>query len=130
MEIVVTDRWDDSVTTSGKMLTGGSFECYTLEPTATAAYPAILAGRYKVELVQSEKFKELVPRLIGVPGRSYIEIHPGNDAANTEGCTLVGETRSRDWVGSSRYAFQKLMYLLQAVDTANIYATYTEAINI
>jgi hypothetical protein len=130
MEILVTDRWDDGVSTSGKMLTDGTFECYTLEPSQTAEFPSIPEGRYKVELVKSERFKEVVPRLIDVPGRSYIEIHPGNDAANTEGCTLVGETRSRDWIGSSRYAFTKLMYLLQAVDTDNIYVTYTKAVQV
>lgn len=45
---------------------------------------------------------EWIVELLGVKGRSQIQIHVGNKASHTAGCILVGKaTGRRDWVGSS-----------------------------
>jgi len=63
---------------------------------------AIPKGTYRVVLSWSEKFKTrswckkyggLVPEILGVKGFSGVRIHPGNTAADTDGCPLLGENK-------------------------------------
>lgn len=85
--------------------------CLTLEP----ANP-IPAGRYGLSVYNSPKNGFPVYLLRDVPGYSYIEIHPGNTAADTEGCILVGKSIEQ-WgdmvlaIIDSRKQFDKLMGL-------------------
>ena len=60
------------------------------------------------------------------PNFRDVQIHPGNTVADTEGCILVGWSRTEDTVQSSRLAFQEVMralewatspYWLRVVDT-------------
>lgn len=70
----------------------------TLEPPASGAHPAIPAGEYALRLdVVSPRFARSprrwsvawgarLPRLMQVPGREGILIHPGNRPADSSGC--------------------------------------------
>jgi hypothetical protein len=69
---------------------------------------AIPSGRYKVIINMSNRFGIELPLLLDVPGFEGVRIHPGNTAENTEGCLLPGVTRTKDFVSSSRVAFNKL----------------------
>jgi hypothetical protein len=69
----------------------------------------IPAGTYGVALAWSKKFARLTPHLFGVPGRSYIEIHPGNWTENTAGCILPGTVATSTGVGNSRIAFGQIV---------------------
>jgi hypothetical protein len=100
--------------------------CFTLEPSASAKFPKIPCGQYRAEIVFSPRFQTQLLRLSGVPGREYIEIHPGNKPEDTEGCTLVGETQGTDWVGSSRLAFLELMSFIRNYDPDSIFVFYSE----
>lgn len=106
--------------TIGRLLVDGSFQCFTLEDVVRrlkiAHETAIPAGTYKVIITWSNRFKRRLPRLVGVPGYDGILIHPGNDAADTDGCILVGATVAKDWVGSSRAAFDALFSKLEQAD--------------
>jgi hypothetical protein len=42
-----------------------------------------------------------------------VRIHPGNTAADTEGCILVGVDRASDSIGRSRVAFDALFPKIQ-----------------
>lgn len=115
MKITLQRGPDDGVAIIGA-LQAGALQLYTLEPSLFRPdYPAIPVGTYQIELLPSARFKELTPHLVAVPDRSLIEIHPGNNAGNTEGCILVGDNRqpAEDWIDSSRDAFQKLMAVLE-----------------
>lgn len=46
--------------------------CQSLEPSLSAAHPAIPIGSYPIELRFSHKFKRYMPFLSGVPCRSGI----------------------------------------------------------
>jgi hypothetical protein len=79
---------------------------------------AIPAGRYRVEITMSPRFKQLMPLLIDVPGYAGVRIHPGNKAADTEGCILPGTLRSHNQVQNSRVAYAALYAQIKAAQDA------------
>jgi hypothetical protein len=97
----------------GKLLVDGLFECYTLEDPDGAG-DRIDAGTYGVIINYSNRFKKQMPLLTGptVDGRG-IRIHSGNTQADTEGCILVGRSKTVDSVIESRKAFDILFKKLQ-----------------
>lgn len=120
MEIVVKRQPSANGCTIGTMSIDGAFQCYTLEdvvrPAGEKVYgqTAIPAGRYQVQLTMSNRFKTVLPLLESVPNFEGVRIHPGNTAADTDGCILVGESKTSNSIGASRVAFDKLFAKLQA----------------
>lgn len=112
MQITVKRLHKTDTSTIGELLIDGIFECYTLEdierPVKIKSETAIPRGTYKVIINQSNRFKRLLPLLLNVPGFEGVRIHSGNTNHDTEGCILVGRTRSKDFIGQSRKAFDKL----------------------
>lgn len=85
----------------------GEFLAYTLEPSAVK----IPTGRYGAELRWSKRFGETVV-YIHVPGRSGIEIHPGNCPADSGGCVLVGTKVNGACLRNSRLAMKHITSIL------------------
>ena len=110
--------------TIGKLLIDGNFECYTLEDierdVKVKAETAIPKGKYKVIITPSNRFKRDLPLLLNVPNFEGIRIHAGNTNQDTEGCILVGQTKSKDFVGGSRKAFERLFAKMQKAKEINI----------
>jgi len=95
-------------------------ECYTLEDTVREdgvklpGRTAIPAGCYDIAITESPRFdKEMLPLLLDVPNFTWIRIHWGNTAKDTDGCILVGAVRAKGAVLSSRVALDKLMEKLK-----------------
>ena len=63
---------------------------------------AIPAGKYKVVMSMSSKFKRVMPYLENVPQFTGIMIHPGNTPKDTLGCILVGENKKKGQLINSR----------------------------
>ena len=107
--------------TIGKLYIDGKYFCDTLEDRVRApgvkvpGRTAIPAGKYKIKLTESLRFKKLMPRLENVPGFTGVLIHSGNTAEDTEGCILVGRNRVKGKVLDSRETFQKLFTILWVV---------------
>jgi hypothetical protein len=111
--------WRGPVCTIGTLSVDGRTECFTLEdvrreladrPVSDWKVPgktAIPEGAYNVVVTPSVRFKRDLPLLENVPGFSGIRIHPGNTAADTEGCILVGAAKGPDQVTHSREAFDR-----------------------
>ena len=77
--------------TFGVLLIQGAAFCVTLElpwRMNEQNISCIPASQYVAIRVPSEKFREVF-LLQDVPGRGGIEIHPGNDIKDTEGCIIV-----------------------------------------
>ena len=127
MKLTLIRNKSSSKSTIGRLLIDGVFQCWTLEdvvrPAKIAHETAIPAGTYKVIITESARFKRRLPLLVGVPGFDGIRIHPGNSAADTDGCILVGTSTAPDWVGGSRVAFEVLFTKLDAGQGATITIT-------
>lgn len=100
--------------TIGKLSVDGEYFCYTLEDLEREekiyGETAIPKGTYKIVIDYSHHFKSELPRLLEVPGYEGVRIHPGNRAADTEGCILVGKSWDLSGVVTeSRAAFMLLM---------------------
>lgn len=75
---------------------------------------AIPAGVYRLALTFSEKYGQIMPLVMNVPGFMGIRIHAGNHKDHTSGCLLVGQqydekTKS---ITNSRSTFRSLMAIL------------------
>lgn len=127
MNLILTRDRLDAGSTEGVLTIDGEHECFTLELPVKDGKPgsAIPPGKYLIVIAGSPKFlrsadvwvqrfADTIPHIIGIPDRSDILIHWGNDVADTEGCVLVGQTRGDDFVGSSRAAFEALHAKLMA----------------
>ena len=124
MKIVLNRDIKSVNSTTGKLSIDGEFQCFVLEDedrglNSSMSLEEIIAkkvpgqtcipqGEYKVIITHSNRFNRDLPLLVNVPGYDGIRIHPGNTAADTEGCLLPGEARSVDTVLNSRSAWQKL----------------------
>ena len=119
-----TDLSENS--TIGNLYVDDQFECYTLEdkvrPVKIKGKTAISAGRYEVIINYSQRFGRLLPLFLNVPNFEGVRIHPGNTAADTEGCILVGRTKDTGFIGQSRLAFEQLFTKLKAAsETGKIF---------
>jgi len=118
MQITIKRLHKTDKSTIGELLIDGVFECYTLEdverPVKIKAETAIPKGTYKVIVNMSNRFKRLMPLLLNVPNFEGVRMHAGNTNHDTEGCILVGRTRSKDFIGQSRKAYEKLFKKMQA----------------
>lgn len=106
--------------TIGTLCVDGAEVCYTLEDVQRGTDPATvkdwkIAGQsaipvstYGISITYSTRFKRDLPLLDGVPGFAGVRIHPGNTAADTEGCILVGRVKGPNYVSESRAAFNDL----------------------
>ena len=117
MKIEIKRLHKTAKSTIGELTIDGIWECYTLEdierPVKIKAETAISKGTYKIIINQSNRFKRLLPLLLDVPNFEGVRIHAGNTNHDTEGCILVGRTRSKDFIGQSKKAFESLFIKMQ-----------------
>lgn len=97
----------------GNLYVDGFLECFTLELPllfeGTYNVPdktCIPEGTYGVNRNAASKFGPNTPLLVGVPGRSNVELHPGNTPADTDGCILVGA----QWVNGAEIAHAAIAF--------------------
>lgn len=122
--------------TIGELFIDSIPECFSLEDKVreiegqpveawkVKGQTAIPVGTYPVTITYSNRFKRDLPLVGQVPGFEGIRIHPGNTAEDTEGCLLVGRTKTDKAVGESRAAFNqlfdKIKSALDSGDTVSI----------
>lgn len=115
-------RTTDGLATIGELFIDDADEreCYTLEDLErfgekVHGQTAIPTGLYKIIITMSPHFGRPLPLIVNVPGFDGVRIHPGNTTDDTEGCLLVGQTRTEDTIGESRAAFNQLYLKIQDV---------------
>ena len=125
--LLIRDDFSDK-STLGKLYFDGDFYGHTLELAWNhniKRVSCIPKGVYEVKKrsTKSSKYKYEHLHILNVPDRKMILMHIGNYAnslnlekSDTNGCILLGNTRSLNFVGDSRKAFYKLMYDLGSFD--------------
>lgn len=121
MELKVERKWPKDTYTVGRLYVDGKMFCNTLEDrvrdlnTEEKVYgeTAIPAGRYRVIFNWSPKFGRNLPRLLNVPHFEGILIHPGNTAADSAGCILVGKNSAVGRLSESRDTSDRLNVLIE-----------------
>lgn len=134
MKLCIERRWKRQGYTIGILYIDGVRFCETLEDrdrglrqdmTVAAirlrkvfGRTAIPTGIYHVDIsTVSPKFRNrtwaiqyggVVPRLLDVKGFDGVLIHPGNTAADTNGCVLVGDNKEVGKVLNSTATFHRL----------------------
>jgi hypothetical protein len=124
MKILVQTTAKKPLYTISNLYIDGVFECNVLEDTVrdlnndgdlddageTKVYgeTAIPAGTYKVVLSYSNRFKRVLPEILGVKGFEGIRIHGGNDRNDTHGCLLVGKNNVVGKVTDSQNTLNRL----------------------
>lgn len=115
----------DADVTIGSLTIDGVWQCWICEdavreisgrPVAEwklKGSTAIPRGVYAIVINRSPRFQRDLPLLLDVPGFEGVRIHPGNTAADTEGCLLPGEMRLAKSVGRSQAAFAALFAALR-----------------
>ena len=125
MKIKVIRKEFTGDSTIGELFINDKFECYTLEDmdrnleaggTKIYGVTAIPKGTYKVINSFSNRFQKYLPELVNVPQFAGIRIHAGNRSTNTEGCILLGATKSKDFIGNSQIAFKAFFTKIKAVE--------------
>jgi hypothetical protein len=137
MELTLLRKVRTKNSTIGELLIDNKFFCYTLEDMDRQLVDgniikwssrikkygatAIPYGRYEVIINFSNRFQQSMPLLLNVPDYLGIRIHAGNTDKNTEGCLLVGFTKSVDFIGNSRSAYKSLFPIIrEALKTGKV----------
>jgi hypothetical protein len=101
------------------------FKCVTLEHAYLVQgnwMPKIPVGEYECARRLSPRFNFEVFEVLNVPNCTYIEIHPGNYNADSEGCILLGESaieqpNGEKIISMSRQAFGQFMLMQNGLQT-------------
>lgn len=147
MKILIERTWKKEEYTIGKLYVDGIFFSNTLEDKdrglastmslgeikriKKAGITAIPTGTYNIRMdIVSPKYSKKdwfiknchgakMPRLENVPGYEGVLVHPGNTAADTDGCILIGKNDVKGKVTKSKE------YFLQLYN--KIYAAYNKS---
>lgn len=119
MLLKVERKWLSDKATIGLLTIDDANECFTLEDVVRSGpkvygETAIPAGTYNVVITPSKRFGRDLPLVESVPNFEGVRIHPGNTAADTDGCLLVGTSKGADVVFESRKAFDALFTKIKA----------------
>lgn len=134
MNIVIDRKWKKDAYTIGNLYINGVLFSNTLEDKDRGltssmtleeinkkkiyGQTAIPSGAYEVKMTYSNRFHSRawgkkydgkVPELINVKGFGGVRIHPGNKAADTLGCILVGKNSAVGMVTNSQAYYFKLL---------------------
>ena len=122
-------KWFTANSTIGELYSGNTMLCYILEDVARPIgvkvdkQTCICEGEYIIAVNFSNRFQRQLPIIYNTLDLSVthgkarwtgVRIHPGNTAADTEGCLLPGMARLVDKVAESRSAFDELLRFIQS----------------
>lgn len=121
--LITVKRETLSPTCAGTMAIDGQPFGFTLELPWLDNKPresAIPAGKYRIQITPSNRFKKMMLQIMDVPGRAGIRIHNANFATELLGCIAVGRKRYNEehiGVGLAHVLMEKVA---QAIDRGEV----------
>ena len=109
-DVVIDRKRPDTNSIGGELWVNGDFICYTLELPwrwNQKNVSCIPPGSYR-GFIRYDKPDGWRIQLMGVSGRSGVQIHVGNYPRDILGCVLVGTTHGPNFVGHSKDAYENL----------------------
>ncbi len=115
MHIDVARLWKSEEGITGTFSVDGAQRYFSLElPELFEGQPnvpdktCVLPGTYAVERLWSNHWNQMMPHVVGTPGRTEVEIHVANFPHDILGCIGIGKLRISDIeIGESRDAFEE-----------------------
>jgi hypothetical protein len=127
MELKLKRFYTSPVDTLGILFINLAFSAFIIEDTKhdikIPGKTRIPAGRYRIRLTYSPKFKKNMLEVCDVPNFTGIRIHPGNTAEDTQGCLMPGNICRFHDDGASRIEDSLIAY-------NRIYPIITKALEI
>ena len=120
--LLLRDVFSDTFTL-GQLTIDGKTHGYTCEDKdryiesggeKLAGQTAIPRGRYRLSVSMSNRFKRIMPIVIGVPQFSGVRIHGGNTHEDTEGCPLLGAVRTESGVRDCKVINEDLIRFIMS----------------
>lgn len=113
LNLVVSRFKATSKSVIGDLSINGTRICYTLEEAwrdNQKGHSCVGLGTYSAFLryTSTKTNREWCFQLNDANGRTAIQMHIGNKPSHTEGCILVGQSHSTDFVGASTKAYQQI----------------------
>jgi len=98
MKILIQRKPTTPTYTEGEMFINGEWWAMTLEDTVRKGkkvygQTAIPAGKYRVVVDYSEKFRKKMTHILSVPGFEGIRLHQGCHPRDSYGCPLLSKRR-------------------------------------
>lgn len=117
LNLVVSRFKATSESVIGELSINGTRICYTLEEAwrdNQKGHSYVDLGVYSgfLRYTSAKTNREWCFQLNDANGRTAIQMHIGNKPSHTEGCILVGQTQSTDFVGNSTQAYQQVQDLV------------------
>jgi hypothetical protein len=115
VDIAVARTWKTDTGITGTFSVDGEQKYFSIElpelfegeanvPNKTC----ILPGTYEVQRLWSNHWNQMMPHVVGTPGRSEVEIHVANFPHDILGCIGIGRLRISDIeIGESKDAFEE-----------------------
>lgn len=115
MQIDVARIWKTDSGITGTFSVDGMQKYFSLElPELFEGQPnvpdktCVLPGTYDVQRLWSPHWDQMMPHVVGTPGRSEVEIHVANFPHDILGCVGIGMKRINDTqIGESKEAFEE-----------------------
>jgi hypothetical protein len=122
----IVRQYSSDVCTSGYLAVNGDIVAYALERPWLGNAPGISSipnGRYEAVLRYDHSDQWRI-ELVGVPGRTNVQLHTGNSPDDTEGCILVGKELGDDLCsikgGTSASAYRDLKVAFYGTPDLNV----------
>lgn len=119
--------------TIGALFINDKFICYTLEDAVRKekinGKTAIPEGVYEVRFIYSNRFKKIMPYILGIENYSGVLFHAGNTEEDTEGCILLGTNYNENGLLFSRVAFSKFLQLLPSYQSIYDIRLFIESVD-
>ena len=130
MQVFIDRKWKKETYTIGRVFIDGQFFANSMEDRDRGLHQdmsideikakkvygetAIPAGRYRVIMTYSPRFKRRLPLILNVKCFDGVRCHPLNTSKQSEGCIGFGKNDKVGWISDSKATHDRFEKMLEA----------------